>query len=121
MSSCWIGNGLRDVHMPQFLSTRDTSVVQTNNNSKSTITFLSGCMKFAANAFESLEQVGTVYMNFSKAFERVDHEILLSNLQRKALEILQSSSIIFSKKQDVETGGYYSLIFINPQKLRASS
>lgn len=83
-------------------------------SSRSTITNLTCFTQFTSNALDSHKQVDTVYMDFSKAFDRVDHGILLSKLEKFGFEnstILLLSSYLKSRSQYVEIEGYQSYSF----------
>ena len=44
-------------------------------------------VKTSSDAFESREDIYTLYLDFSKAFHRVCHQILLKNYEHSALVV----------------------------------
>lgn len=83
--------------------------------SRSTVTNLSLFVNFCYNSFSNKSQVHTIYTDFSKAFDRVSHSILLQKLFKLGFHssLLQwIRSYISDRRCFVEINGHRSLGFI---------
>jgi hypothetical protein len=77
---------------------------------RSTVTSLVEFPNFVLSEMEEGLQVDAVYTNFSKAFDRVNHGLLLSSLTRKfrGSMIFWMGSYLTSRTQCVRVGDYLS-------------
>lgn len=81
---------------------------------RGTLTNLASFTEFAANALDRRKQVDTIYTDFSKAFDRVDHSILLPKLEKLGFGsdlLLFLESYLENRVHYVEVRGYKSYKF----------
>jgi Reverse transcriptase (RNA-dependent DNA polymerase) len=82
---------------------------------RSTVTNLMSLSQSVCQAVENHSQLDVIYTDFSKAFDRLDHTILISKLNEMGLTInlLQFfSSYLTNRKQFVEYRGHQSYTFV---------
>ena len=83
-------------------------------SNRSTISNLACFTQFTAKALDSRKQIDTAYTDFSKAFDRVDHYILLHKLSRLGFSenlTLFFESYLKERQQYVEIRGHRSFKF----------
>lgn len=84
---------------------------------RSTTTNLSMFTQYVSDAMDSKCQIDVVYTDFSKAFDKLDHEILLSKLQSfgfSDLLIQLLSTYLIGRTQHVTYRGFESAEFLVP-------
>lgn len=82
-------------------------------NNRSTITNLATFTQFVSNIIDKLGQVDVIYTDFSKAFDRIDHNILSNKLDNFGFStslIAFFKSYLSNRKQFVSYNGYDSTI-----------
>ena len=79
--------------------------------SKSTLLNLLQYYAFINEAFEDKAQVYSIYTDFAKAFDRVNHDILISKLHRLRFRhntVKGLYSFLSGRQQQVKIGGFIS-------------
>jgi hypothetical protein len=95
----------------QAFATRSSEFQHGFVSGRSTVTNLCSFTQFVAECFDARLQVDVVYTDFSKAFDRLDHRILLCKLREFGLSesLLQFfESYLGSRKQFVMCNGFRS-------------
>jgi hypothetical protein len=81
---------------------------------RSTVTNLACFSQYVSESINQGSQVDTIYTDFSKAFDRVDHRLIISKLDmfgisNKVLHLLQS--YLFNRQQFVSYNGFSSFLY----------
>ena len=84
-------------------------------SNRSTISNLTVFTQYISDHIDKLGQVDAVYTDFSKAFDKIDHALLLNKLQNFGFGtrlILFFKSYLFDREQYVSYNGYRSKVFL---------
>jgi hypothetical protein len=81
---------------------------------RSTVTNLACFSQYVSESINQGSQVDTIYTDFAKAFDRVDHRLIISKLDmfgisNKVLHLLQS--YLFNRQQFVSYNGFSSFLY----------
>ncbi|XP_063913193.1 uncharacterized protein LOC135129854 [Zophobas morio] len=83
---------------------------------KSTITNLAYFSQFASNALDRNSQVDVIYTDFQKAFDQIDHYVLLNKLETFAFSnslLVLLKSYLLNKRQQVVHRKFKSIVFVS--------
>lgn len=97
-------------HLKSLITTSQHGFIK----NRSTVTNLTEFTNIASNVIESGSQLDVVYTDFSKAFDKIDHELLLLKLCKIGIHswtLKWLRSYLCGRKQYVNVNGVHSFVF----------